>query len=181
MWDVWNVGCLGCGISGICDVKDAGCSRRYEMFWNVDVQGCKMFVLWDNQDVGWSECHRMKSVYIRSFFCSEYRRIRTKKTPYLNTFHALCGSGVFRMWDVCDVVCLECEMLGMSDVTDVECSECRMIRMWNNRNVRCGIRDVCQDLRCWFTKYPFCSYVIVSFPNLMQKLLTGGFKHTEYK
>ena len=28
-------------------------------------------------------------VQIRSFFWSEYRKIRTKKTPYLDTFHAV--------------------------------------------------------------------------------------------
>ena len=35
MWDVWNVGCLGCGMFGMWDVQDAGCS------------GCGMFGMWD--------------------------------------------------------------------------------------------------------------------------------------
>ena len=35
-------------------------------------------------------CHCVKSVQIRSYFWSGYREKRTKKTPYLDTFHAVC-------------------------------------------------------------------------------------------
>ena len=35
MWDVWDVGCLGCGMFGMWDVRDVGCS------------GCGMFGMWD--------------------------------------------------------------------------------------------------------------------------------------
>ena len=34
----------------------------------------------------------MKKVQIRSFCWSEYKKIRTRKTPYLETFHAVRGS-----------------------------------------------------------------------------------------
>ena len=33
--------------------------------------------------------HCVKHVHIRSFFWSEYRKIRTRKTPYLDTSHAV--------------------------------------------------------------------------------------------
>ena len=44
MWDVRDVGCLGCGMFGMWDVQDVGCS------------GCEMFGMWDVQDVGCSGC-----------------------------------------------------------------------------------------------------------------------------
>ena len=49
------------------------------------------------------------------------------------------------MWDVWDVGCLECEMLGMWVVQDVECWGCGMFGMWNVRDVECsenGMWDV---------------------------------------
>ena len=39
MWDVRDVGCLGCGIFGTWDVRDVGCL------------GCGMFGMWDVWDV----------------------------------------------------------------------------------------------------------------------------------
>ena len=39
-----------------------------------------------------SNLHCVKSVQIRSFFWSEYRKIQTRKTPYLDTFHAVLGT-----------------------------------------------------------------------------------------
>ena len=44
---------------------------------------------------------------------------------------------MFRMWDVGDVRCWGCEMLGMWDVRDVGCSGCGMCRMWGARDVGC--------------------------------------------
>ena len=35
MWDVWDVGCSGCGMFGMWDVRDVGCS------------GCGMCGMWD--------------------------------------------------------------------------------------------------------------------------------------
>ena len=35
MWDVQDVGCLGCGMFGMWDVRDVGCL------------GCWMFGMWD--------------------------------------------------------------------------------------------------------------------------------------
>ena len=44
MWDVWNVGCLRCGMFGVWDVRDVGCS------------GCGMLGMWDIGGVGYSVC-----------------------------------------------------------------------------------------------------------------------------
>ena len=44
MWDVRDVGCLGCGMFGMCDV------------WDVRCWGCGMFRMWDVRDVGCSGC-----------------------------------------------------------------------------------------------------------------------------
>ena len=46
-WDIHSVGCLGCGIFGMCDVSDAGrlgC-EIFEMWdaWDVECLGCGMF------------------------------------------------------------------------------------------------------------------------------------------
>ena len=40
MWDVGDVGCSGCGMCGMWDVRDVGCA------------GCGMFGMWDVRDVG---------------------------------------------------------------------------------------------------------------------------------
>ena len=40
MWDVQDVGCSGCGMFGMWDVRDVGCSE------------CGMFGMWDVRDVG---------------------------------------------------------------------------------------------------------------------------------
>ena len=47
MWDIWDVGCLGCGMFGMWDVRDVGCSECV-MF--------RMFGMWDVWDVGCLEC-----------------------------------------------------------------------------------------------------------------------------
>ena len=39
------------------------------------------------------------------------------------------------MWDVGDVGCWGCVMLGMWDVRDVGCSRCGIFGMWNVRDV----------------------------------------------
>lgn len=41
MWDVWGVGCWGCGTFGIGDDRDVGFS------------GCEMFWMWDVWDARW--------------------------------------------------------------------------------------------------------------------------------
>ena len=50
-WDVWEVGCSGCGMFGMCDVQDVECSGG-GMFGRGDVQevgcsGCGMYGRWD--------------------------------------------------------------------------------------------------------------------------------------
>ena len=42
------------------------------------------------------------------------------------------------MWDVGDVGCWECGMLGMWDVGDMGCSVCRMFGMWYVPDVGCS-------------------------------------------
>ena len=44
---------------------------------------------------------------------------------------------MFRKWDVRDVGCWRCGILGMWDVGDVGCSRCGMFGMWDVRDVRC--------------------------------------------
>ena len=47
-----------------------------------------------------------------------------------------------KIWDVCDMVCLGCEMFGMWNVWDVECSGWGMFGMWNDwdkRYLECGM------------------------------------------
>ena len=54
MWNVWDVGCWGCGMFGMWDVRDVGCSG-YAMFGmlgmcdvrDVGCSGCAMFRTWD--------------------------------------------------------------------------------------------------------------------------------------
>ena len=55
------------------------------------------------------------------------------------------------MWDVGDVGCWGCEMLGMWDVGDVGYLGCGIIGMrnvqdWDVRNMGCGMWDVCRDV-----------------------------------
>ena len=52
------------------------------------------------------------------------------------------------MWDVRDVGCSGCEILGMWNVWDVACSGCGMFGMWHVWSVRCGMWDVCWDVAC---------------------------------
>ena len=47
------------------------------------------------------------------------------------------GCGMLGMWDVGDVGCSRCGTLGMWDVQDVGCAGCGMCRMWNVRDVGC--------------------------------------------
>ena len=51
MWDVWDVGYLGCGMFEMWDVSEVVCSecRIFGMWdvWNVGCLGCGMFEMWD--------------------------------------------------------------------------------------------------------------------------------------
>ena len=50
--------------------------------------------------------------------------------------------GMLGMWDVGDVGCWGCGMFGMWDVRDVGCSGCGMFEMWDVWDVGCGMWDV---------------------------------------
>ena len=41
------------------------------------------------------------------------------------------------MWNVGDVVCWKCGMLGLQDIGDVRCSRCEMFGMWNVGDMGC--------------------------------------------
>ena len=60
MWDVGDVGCLGCGMLRIWDVRDVGCSGCgiFGMWdvWDVGYSGCRMFGMWNVWDLGFSGC-----------------------------------------------------------------------------------------------------------------------------
>ena len=43
-------------------------------------------------------CHCVKSVPIRSFFWSEYRKIQTRKYPFSDNFHAVCNKYHHASW-----------------------------------------------------------------------------------
>ena len=55
MWNVQDVGCLGCGIFSIWDVRYVECS------------GCGMFGMWDVQDVGSSGCEMWDVIYLPDY------------------------------------------------------------------------------------------------------------------
>ena len=44
MWDVWDVGCSGCGMLGMWDVRDVGYSGcgMFAGMWDVDLQNAEM-------------------------------------------------------------------------------------------------------------------------------------------
>ena len=47
MWDVWNVGCLECGMFGMWDVRDVGCGMVTGM-WDVDLQNAVFSWCWND-------------------------------------------------------------------------------------------------------------------------------------
>ena len=73
MWDVWDVGCSGCGMFRMWDVRYVGCL-------GVGCSGCEMFGMWDVQDVGCSGCEMFRMWDVWSVGC--------------------LGCGMFGMWDV---------------------------------------------------------------------------------
>ena len=56
MWDVWDVGCSGCGMFKMWDVQDVRCS------------GCEMFGMWDVRDVGCGMFAGMWDVDLQNVF-----------------------------------------------------------------------------------------------------------------
>ena len=76
------------------------------------------------------------------------------------------------MWNVGDIACWKCGVLGLWDVRDVDCLGCGIFAVWDVRNVRCseyvdvgcsgrgmfgmwevwnlgcGMWDVCRDVGC---------------------------------
>ena len=62
LWNVRDVRCSGCGMSGMWNVGDGGYSRC-EMLGDVGDVGCSrygMFWMWDVRDVGCSGCGMFK-------------------------------------------------------------------------------------------------------------------------
>ena len=81
------------------------------------------------------------------------------------------------MWNVDDVICWDCEMLGLWDIRDVRCWECGMLGMglfgmWDVGDVECsgcgmfGMRDV-HDVGCGMWDVgclPGCRMLIYKMP-----------------
>ena len=69
------------------------------------------------------------------------------------------GCGMLGMWDVGDVGCWGCGMFGMWDVRDVGCSGCGMFRMWDVDLQNAGF--ICKRLKQY---EPICSeYICFKF------------------
>ena len=58
------------------------------------------------------------------------------------------GCGMLGMWDVRDVGCSGCGMFGVWDVQDVGCSRCGMFGMWNVQDVGCSGCGMCRNVGC---------------------------------
>ena len=72
IWDVWDVGCSGCGMFEIWDVGDVGCSEC-GMFGMWDVE-CRMFAgMWD-VDFQNTGKNTFISIHFRlKFLCEDFK------------------------------------------------------------------------------------------------------------
>ena len=87
MWNIQDVGCLGCQMLRMWDVRDVGCSRceilrmwnfgdigcwEYGMFrmwgvWDVECLGCEIFVYIMPKGKSLSEFHKIKITIMKHF------------------------------------------------------------------------------------------------------------------
>ena len=86
---------------------DSNFEKYFFVFPLIECAVVKIILFWYalNQNISGVIRHCVKSVQIRSFFWSvfscvqtEYRKIRTRKTPYLDTFHAVHIPSNKRPW-----------------------------------------------------------------------------------
>ena len=134
MWDVgyvdvWDIGCLGCVIFGMCDVRDEGylvCGMfGMQNIWDVRCLGRWMFEIWDvwifamldvwNWDMGCSRCWMFGMWNVQDVGYSKCGKIPTSRATHIpNIPHVGCG--ILRMVDVWDEECWVCRILRMLDV-----------------------------------------------------------------
>ena len=80
MWDVWDMGCWGCGMLGMWNVQDVGCGMLG--MWDVrDVGclGCGMFRMWDvgyGMFAGMWDVDLQNAVSVHSHSSREYTSVK---------------------------------------------------------------------------------------------------------